>query len=78
MTVVPVALSTPAQVRGLREQRLDLAFGWSPELAPDLDRLLVAREPLLAVLPLDDPLAARRPSTRRTCPAGRSSSRSGP
>lgn len=57
VTVVPVAMGTPDQLRELREQRLDVAFGWDPEPAPDLDRLLVAREPLVAVLSPDDPQA---------------------
>lgn len=55
--VVPVPMRTPEQLTELREQRLDLAFGWSPPPAPDLATLVVTREPLVAAMAVSHPLA---------------------
>jgi DNA-binding transcriptional LysR family regulator len=59
--VVPVAMSTPEQLAELRERRLDLAFGWAPPAAPDLELLLVTREPLVVAMAAAHPLAATGP-----------------
>lgn len=50
-------MTTPDQLAALAEHRLDLAFGWAPDLTPELSALLVAREPLVVALPADHPLA---------------------
>jgi DNA-binding transcriptional LysR family regulator len=50
-------MTTPDQLAALAEHRLDLVFGWAPDLTPELSALLVAREPLVVALPADHPLA---------------------
>ena len=52
------ALYTPAQARALQEGRIDVGLLRVPPLHDHLEVLPVAREPLLAVLPADHPLAA--------------------
>ncbi|TYP90520.1 LysR family transcriptional regulator [Blastococcus xanthinilyticus] len=59
--VTPVPMRTPEQLAELREQRLDLAFGWAPPPAPDLEDLLVTREPLVAAMAADHPLVGAGP-----------------
>lgn len=59
--VRPVPMPTREQLIELREQRLDLAFGWSPPAAPDLAALVVTREPLVAGMTADHPLAGTDP-----------------
>lgn len=56
--VTPVPASTPEQVDEILGQRLDLGFGWCPSVPAAVDSLLVTREPLVAALSTDDPLAA--------------------
>jgi DNA-binding transcriptional LysR family regulator len=56
--IAPQPMTTPDQLAALAEHRLDIAFGWTPDLTPDLSALLVAREPLVAALAADHPLAA--------------------
>ena len=56
--VTPVPMTTPAQLTALVEHRLDIAFGWTQDLAPELAALRVAREPLVLALAEDHPLAA--------------------
>ncbi|HZG89465.1 MAG TPA: LysR substrate-binding domain-containing protein [Pseudonocardia sp.] len=56
--VAPEPLTTPDQLVALAEQRLDAGLGWTPALTADLTSLVVAREPLVVVLPADHPLAA--------------------
>jgi DNA-binding transcriptional LysR family regulator len=55
--VVPQPMTTAEQLVALREHRLDLAFGWDPQVTSDLDSLLVAREPLVVALGEHHPLA---------------------
>jgi DNA-binding transcriptional LysR family regulator len=56
--VHPVPMTTPDQLTALAERRLDFAFGWTPDLAAELDSLLVARDPLVLAVSERDPLAA--------------------
>lgn len=63
--VVPAPMPTREQLTELREQRLDLAFGWSPPPAPDLATLVVTREPLVAVMAAGHPLAGAGPMDPR-------------
>jgi len=51
-------MSTPQQLTALAEHRLDLAFGWTPDLTEDFDALLVTRDPLVLAVAEDHPLAA--------------------
>jgi DNA-binding transcriptional LysR family regulator len=51
-------MTTPEQLAALTDRRLDLGFGWTPELTGDLTALLVSREPLVVALAADHPLAA--------------------
>lgn len=46
------------QLEGLRQRRLDLGLIYSPAVAddPDIDSLLLRREPLVLAMPADDPL----------------------
>jgi DNA-binding transcriptional LysR family regulator len=55
--VTPQPMTTPDQLNALAERRLDLAFGWTPNLTPDLAALPVTREPLVVALAADHPLA---------------------
>ena len=57
MEVEPCALYTPKQVRALEEGRLDAGLLRTPPEHDFLEVLPVGREPLLAVLPEDHPLA---------------------
>ena len=50
-------MTTPEQLTALTERRLDIAFGWAPDLTADLDSLLVAREPFVLAISERDPLA---------------------
>jgi DNA-binding transcriptional LysR family regulator len=52
-------LLTPAQVAGLHDHTLDIAFLRPPVRDPGLDVRLLRREPLIAVLPAAHPLASR-------------------
>ncbi|MFC9842574.1 LysR family transcriptional regulator [Streptomyces sp. NPDC060223] len=54
----PRPMTTAAQLSELSERRLDLGFCWTAEFPPDLDSLLVAREPLVVALAAGHPLAA--------------------
>jgi DNA-binding transcriptional LysR family regulator len=56
--VQPQPMTTPEQLAALTDRRLDLGFGWTPELTGDLTALLVSREPLVVALAADHPLAA--------------------
>jgi DNA-binding transcriptional LysR family regulator len=56
--VRPQPMTTPEQLAALTDRRLDLGFGWTPELTGDLTALLVSREPLVVALAADHPLAA--------------------
>jgi DNA-binding transcriptional LysR family regulator len=55
--VAPVPLSSPEQLAGVVEGRLDAGWVWEPELPPELDSAVVGREPVVIVLAADDPLA---------------------
>ncbi len=57
--VVPQSMSTPDQIDALRAGRLDLGLTWSPVPDAELDTMLVTREPLVAVLPVEHPLTRR-------------------
>ena len=50
-------LSTTQQVEALREQRIDIGFVRPPLVADDLALEIIAREPLVAVVPSDHRLA---------------------
>ncbi len=56
--VAPEPMTTPDQLVALAEQRLDAGFGWTPALTAELTSLVVAREPLVVVLPAGHPLAS--------------------
>ena len=56
--VKPEPMATPQQMIALAEQRLDLAFGWTPELTAECTALLVTRDPLVLAVAEDHPLAA--------------------
>jgi DNA-binding transcriptional LysR family regulator len=56
--VTPVPMTTPDQLTALVEHRLDLAFGWTPDLVPELAALRITREPLVLALAENHPLAA--------------------
>jgi len=56
--VRPDPMSTPQQLVALTERRLDLAFGWTPDLSEDFAALLVTRDPLVIAVPENHPLAA--------------------
>ncbi|MFJ5274512.1 LysR family transcriptional regulator [Streptomyces sp. NPDC088358] len=56
--LAPRPMTTPAQLSGLSDRRLDLGFCWTAQYPPDLDSLLVAREPLVVALAAGHPLAA--------------------
>ena len=56
-------LLTPDQVAGLLDKTLDLGFLRPPVRHPDIELRVLRREPLMAVLPAEHPLAAR-PSVR--------------
>jgi DNA-binding transcriptional LysR family regulator len=56
--VTPVPMSTPDQLTALLEHRLDLAFGWTPDLVPELAAMRITREPLVLALAENHPLAA--------------------
>lgn len=58
--VEPVPMSTPQQLVALSERRLDLAFGWTPDLTEGFAALLVTRDPLVLAVAADHPLAALR------------------
>jgi DNA-binding transcriptional LysR family regulator len=58
MQVQPEPKTTPQQMVALAEQRLDLAFGWAPELNEGFAALLVTRDPLVLAVAEDHPLAA--------------------
>ena len=72
--VEPVPMSTPLQLVALTERRLDLAFGWTPDLTEGFAALLVTRDPLVLAVAADHPLAALRTVPPRSCQAGPSSS----
>ena len=55
--VRPEPMSTPQQLTAVTERRLDLAFGWTPNLTEDFAALLVTRDPLVLAVPDDHPLA---------------------
>lgn len=59
--VHPEPKTTPEQVLALTEQRLDLAFGWAPELNDRFAALLITRDPLVLAVTEDHPLAALQP-----------------
>jgi DNA-binding transcriptional LysR family regulator len=56
-------LSTTQQVAALHERRIDIGFVRPPFSASDLALEVIAREPLVTILPFDHPLA-ERPSLR--------------
>jgi len=56
--VQPEPKTTPQQMVALAEQRLDLAFGWAPELNEGFAGLLVTRDPLVLAVAEDHTLAA--------------------
>lgn len=58
--LTPQPMTTPDQLRALTERRLDIAFGWIPDLTPGLSALLVAREPLVVAMAAGHPLATER------------------
>jgi DNA-binding transcriptional LysR family regulator len=57
VTLVPEAMSSPAQLDAVTEQRLDVGWGWQPEVGSPLRSVVVAAEPVLVVLRSSDPLA---------------------
>jgi len=59
--VHPEPKTTPQQMVALAEQRLDLAFGWTPELSDGFTALLITRDPLVLAIAEDHPLAALQP-----------------
>lgn len=67
-------MTTPEQIAVLSEHRLDLGFGWTPDVGPGLSSLLVAREPLVVALAEAHPWRVRSPWTRRICRSSRSPS----
>jgi DNA-binding transcriptional LysR family regulator len=54
------SLRSAAQLEGLRERSLDLGFIYSSAADddPDIDSVLLRREPLVLAMPADDPLVA--------------------
>lgn len=58
LTVEPQWMSSPNQIWASLERRLDLAWCWTPELAPGLRELPVAREAVVLVLSAEHELAA--------------------
>jgi DNA-binding transcriptional LysR family regulator len=58
--IQPEPMSTPQQLVALRESRLDLAFGWTPELSEDFAALTVTRDPLVIAVASSHPLATSR------------------
>jgi DNA-binding transcriptional LysR family regulator len=58
--VQPVPMTTPQQLLALNERRLDLAFGWTPDLTEAFVALLVTRDPLVLAVAADHPLTALR------------------
>jgi DNA-binding transcriptional LysR family regulator len=58
--IQPEPLSTPHQLVALSEGRLDLAFGWTPELTENFAALTVTRDPLVIAVANSHPLAALR------------------
>jgi DNA-binding transcriptional LysR family regulator len=61
--IQPNPMSTPRQLVALSEGRLDLAFGWTPELTEDFAALTVTRDPLVIAVANGHPLAALRTIT---------------
>jgi DNA-binding transcriptional LysR family regulator len=55
--VQPEPKTTPEQMVALAEQRLDLAFGWTPKLDGGFAALLITRDPLVLAVAEDHPLA---------------------
>ncbi len=53
-------MSAAEQADALRERRIQIGFMRTPGEAPDFQVVLFAREPLVAVLPAEHPLASRR------------------
>jgi DNA-binding transcriptional LysR family regulator len=58
--IQPEPMSTPHQLVALSEGRLDLAFGWTPELTEDVVALTVTHDPLVIAIANGHPLAALR------------------
>lgn len=52
-------LTSLEQIPALKEGRIDVGFGRIPHGDPQVDRVLMRNEPLLAALPVTHPLAAR-------------------
>lgn len=52
-------LTSLEQIPALKEGRIDVGFGRIPHGDPQVDRVLMRNEPLLAALPATHPLAAR-------------------
>lgn len=52
-------LTSLEQITALKEGRIDVGFGRIPHGDPQVDRVLMRNEPLLAALPATHPLAAR-------------------
>jgi len=57
LEVQPESETTPQQMVALAEQRLDIAFGWTPDLNEGFAALLVTRDPLVLAVAEDHPLA---------------------
>jgi DNA-binding transcriptional LysR family regulator len=57
LTVLPRPMSTTAQLEALRGGRLHLGIVWTPELAGDLDSLIIAEDPIVMALPAAHPAA---------------------
>lgn len=51
--------STVEQIAALKEGRIDVGFGRLRVEAPGIRRIVLAEEPLIAVVPIDHPLAQR-------------------
>lgn len=58
LEIRPEPGTTPQQMAALGEHRLDLAFGWTPELSERFAALLVTRDPLVLAVADGHPLAA--------------------
>ena len=63
-------LTSLEQILALKEGRIDVGFGRVPHDDPQVDRLLLRNEPLLAALPTTHPLTDRPPPLRLTDLAG--------
>lgn len=57
-------LTSLEQILALKEGRIDVGFGRVPHDDPQVDRVLMRNEALLAALPATHPLAARQPPLR--------------